>query len=76
MEEVLYFVFTCMPDESYSRRLRSVLCLCDVFRALIKFSSVDSEQALWASFLFQTAFQTLPSTDRLIVCTVVGRDRV
>ena len=31
-----YFVFTCMPGESYSRRLRSfLLCLCDVFRALI-----------------------------------------
>ena len=32
----MYLVFTCMPGESYRRRLRSLLtCLCDVFRALI-----------------------------------------
>ena len=32
----MYLVFTRMPDESYRRRLRSlVLYLCYVFRALI-----------------------------------------
>ena len=34
--EFTYLVFTRMSGESYRRRLRSVLlCLCDVFRALI-----------------------------------------
>ena len=33
--EFLYLVFTRMPGESYSRRLRSLLYLCYVFRALI-----------------------------------------
>ena len=35
----MYLVFTCMPDESYCRRLRStsLLCLCYVFRAIIIF---------------------------------------
>ena len=32
----MYLVFTRMPGESYRRRLGSLLlCLCDVFRALI-----------------------------------------
>ena len=36
LEEFMYLVFTRMPGESYRRRLRSLLlCLCDVFRALI-----------------------------------------
>ena len=29
--DFVYFIFTRMPDESYCRRLRSMLCLCDVF---------------------------------------------
>ena len=34
--EFIYLVFTRMPGKSYPRRLRSLmLCLCDVFRALI-----------------------------------------
>ena len=34
--EFMYLAFTRMPNESYRRRLRSLLlCLCDVFRALI-----------------------------------------
>ena len=34
--EFMYLIFTRMPGESYRRRLRSLLlCLCDVFRALI-----------------------------------------
>ena len=34
--EFTYLVFTRMPCESYRRRLRSLLlCLCDVFPALI-----------------------------------------
>ena len=34
--ELIYLVFTRMPRESNSRRLRSLLLyLCDVFRALI-----------------------------------------
>ena len=33
--ELMYLVFTCMPGERYCRRLRSLLGLCDVFRALI-----------------------------------------
>ena len=34
--EFMYLVFTRMPGERYHRRLRSLLlCLCDVFRALI-----------------------------------------
>ena len=31
----LHVVFTRMPGESYCGRLRSLLYLCDVFRALI-----------------------------------------
>ena len=32
----MYLVFTRMPSESYRRRVRSLLlCLCDVFPALI-----------------------------------------
>ena len=32
----MYLVFTRVPGESYCRRLRSLLlCLCDVFRALL-----------------------------------------
>ena len=34
----MYLVFTRMPGESYRRQLGSLLlCLCDVFRALINF---------------------------------------
>ena len=34
--ELTYFVFTRMPGDSYRRRLGSLLlCLCDVFRAVI-----------------------------------------
>ena len=33
--EFMYLVFTRMPGVSYRRRLRSLLCFCDVFRALI-----------------------------------------
>ena len=33
--EFMYLVFTRMPSESYRRRLRSLLYLCDIFRALI-----------------------------------------
>ena len=34
--ELMYLVFTRIPDENYLRRLRSfLLCLCDVFLALI-----------------------------------------
>ena len=33
--EFMYLVFTRMPGERYRRRLRTLLCLCDVFRALI-----------------------------------------
>ena len=35
MVEFMYLVFTRMPGESYRRRSRFLLCLCDVFRALI-----------------------------------------
>ena len=35
MVEFMYLVFTRMQGESYRMRLRSLLCLCDVFRALI-----------------------------------------
>ena len=41
----MYFAFTCMPGESYRRRLRSLLLyLCYVIRALINSlaCSVDS----------------------------------
>ena len=31
----MYCVFTRMPGESYRRRFRSLMCSCDVFRALI-----------------------------------------
>ena len=33
--EFMYLVFTRMPAESYRRRLRSMLYLCYLFRALI-----------------------------------------
>ena len=48
--EFMYLVFTCMPGESYRRRLRSLLLyLCYVFWALIN-SLVDSARALGALF--------------------------
>ena len=34
--EVMHLVFPYMPGQSYCRRFMSLLCLCDVFRALIK----------------------------------------
>ena len=50
----MYFVFTRMPGECYRRRLRSLLlCLCDVFRALINsLVCCSATQALWGSFCF------------------------
>jgi len=35
--EFMYLVFTCMPGESYCRRVGSLLllCLCYVFKALL-----------------------------------------
>ena len=33
--EFIHLVFTRRPGESYRRRLRLLLCLCDVFGALI-----------------------------------------
>ena len=42
-----------MPDESYRRRIRSLLlCLCHVFRALINSLGVNCARALWATFCF------------------------
>ena len=36
LADFMYTAFTCMPGESYHRRLRSLLlCLCGIFRALI-----------------------------------------
>ena len=52
--EFMYLVFTRMPGESYSRRLRSLwLCLCDVFRAMVNSLVCYSAQALRASFCFR-----------------------
>ena len=52
--ELMYLVFTRMPDESYCRQLRSsFLSLCDDFRALINSSLFFS---LFSSlFLFLSA---------------------
>ena len=33
--EFMYLVFSHMPGESYNRWLRSLLCLCDIFGALM-----------------------------------------
>ena len=33
--EFMYLVFTHTPGKNYRMRLRSLLCLCDVFRTLI-----------------------------------------
>ena len=41
LAEFMYLVFTGMPGESYPRQLRSLLCLCDVFRAPINSLCVD-----------------------------------
>ena len=49
--EFMDLVFTRMPGESYRRRLISLSYVCYVFRALI--NSLDSAQALWASFCFR-----------------------
>ena len=48
-------VFTCRPGESYQRRLRSLLCLCDFFWALINsLACWSSTSALGlASFCFR-----------------------
>ena len=50
--EFMYIVFTRVPGKSYCRRLRSLLCLCDVFRALTPLC-LDCARALWASFCFR-----------------------
>ena len=50
----MYVVFTCMPCESYRKRLGSLLLyLCYVFRVRINSLCVDSARALWASFCFR-----------------------
>ena len=39
----MHLVVTCMPGDSYRRRLRSLLlCLCDVSRMLINSLFVDA----------------------------------
>ena len=55
--EFMYLVFTCMPVESYCWWLRSLLlCLCDVFRALINSLVCWFHlRALWL-FLFQIVY--------------------
>ena len=52
-------VFTRMSDESYRRRLRSLLLyLCYVFQTLNNLTPlcVDSARVLWASFCFRFLF--------------------
>ena len=63
--EFIYLVFTRMQDESYKRRLGSLLlCLCDVFQALIDAlvcwfctSTLVSKWVIcgWGLFLFHIA---------------------
>ena len=53
--EFMYLVlkFTCMPDESYHRCIRSLfLCLCDVFRVLINSLVRWKSQMLYRNHTF------------------------
>ena len=53
--ELMYFVFTCMPGKSNWRQLRFLLlCLCDIFQALINslVKCVDFARVLWALLRF------------------------
>ena len=54
-------VSTRMPGESYFRRLRSLLYLCYVFRALIN----PCELILFVGYLFTTGKNYSLSTSRL-----------
>ena len=55
----MYLVLTRMMSESYRRRLRSLLCLCDVFQALINSLLHDSKQNVFKiqSVIIQTGWQ-------------------
>ena len=57
MIEVTYLVCTCMPGESYRWQLRSVLCLCDVSRALIKFQVLILNRRSGPRFWFKLLFK-------------------
>ena len=51
----MYLVFTCMPGESYWRRLRSLLLYsCDIFRALINSLCVEREPQIAPGSLAST----------------------
>ena len=57
----MYLVFTRMPGESYRRRLRSLLlCLCDVFRALINSLVCRYGTDALGLVLFQIIAQKIP----------------
>ena len=43
------FMYLVLPGESNHKRLKSLLCLCDVL-------CVDSARALWVSFCFKFMF--------------------
>ena len=44
--QYMYLVFTRMPDESYRRRLRSWLYVCNVFGALLFPATALSERSI------------------------------
>ena len=79
--EFMYFVFTRMPGESYRRWLRSLLlCLCDVFRALMNSLVCWFYTDALGLVLFQIIAQKIPPsmievvlvvtimTDKLLCC--------
>ena len=67
--ELIYLVFTRMPGESYCRRLRSlVLCLGDVFQALINFHACDFPSVCICVCLCMCV--------HVFVCTKFGSERV
>ena len=63
---VMYLVFTRMPGESHRRRLWSLLvCLCDVFRALIN-SLVCLFYGCRVGFLMRNSFKSKSTSGKLL----------
>ena len=86
----MYLVFTCMPADSYCRRLKSLLCLCDVFRAELTPLCQVSERSgnrccgterrlLARVWIEQGGLWVLPKTAQLQLYTLqyrIAKDRI
>ena len=68
----MYLVLTCMPRDSYRRRLRSLLLyLCDVFRALINSLVCWFCTSALGLVLFQICYSGINVTSSLLLLVFV-----